>query len=102
MPEPVLRGATYDDASFFDIVPEWICEVVSPHTSGLDRLRKLPRYASNGVRYAWIVDPSTRGLEIDRLEGEHFALIGGFEGSGKVRAEPFDAFELDLSVLWIP
>jgi Uma2 family endonuclease len=28
-----------------EIAPDWICEVVSPATGGLDRLRKLPRYA---------------------------------------------------------
>jgi hypothetical protein len=35
-----------------------------------------------------------------RTQGEHWQLVGTWEGDAKVRAVPFDAIELDLSSLW--
>ena len=39
-------------------------------------------------------------MEILRLDGPTYRLVGTHHGKAKVRAEPFDAIELDLSVLW--
>ncbi len=85
-----------------EIAPDWICEVVSPATGGLDRLRKVPRYALHGVAHAWIVDPEARGLEVYRLEGEHFSLIATHEGEETIHAEPFEGAALELGNLWLP
>lgn len=41
--------------------------VLSPSTAGIDRRRKLPIYASAGVPFAWLVDPSARTVEVLRL-----------------------------------
>jgi hypothetical protein len=35
-----------------------------------------------------------------RQEGGLWILLGGFKDDARVRAEPFDAIELDLSALW--
>jgi hypothetical protein len=37
--------------------------------------------------------------EVFRLDGARW-LMGTWSGTDKVRAEPFDALELDLSMLW--
>lgn len=34
------------------------------------------------------------------LDGARWLLMGTWSGTDKVRAEPFDALELDLSLLW--
>jgi hypothetical protein len=34
------------------------------------------------------------------LEGEGYRLLGTWRGEARVRVEPFEAFELDLSALW--
>lgn len=81
--------------------PDWVCEVVSPATSGLDRMRKLPRCALHGVPYAWIIDPAARALEVFHLVGEHYSLIAAHEGEEMVRAEPFEAVEIELGALWV-
>jgi Uma2 family endonuclease len=96
------RVPAYPDAGRCEIAPDWICEIVSPRTAALDRVRKLPRYASYGVQYAWIVDPEARSLEVYRERDGRFALENAFEGDARVRAEPFDAIELDLSSIWLP
>jgi len=85
----------------FTLAPDWICETVSVQTANLDRNRKLPRYAKFGIDHAWLVDPSTRSLEVYRLEPQLLALIAKHEGAAIVRAEPFEAAEIDLGELWV-
>lgn len=85
----------------FTLAPDWVCETVSVKTASLDRNRKLPRYAKYEIGYAWLVDPSACGIEVYRLEHEHWSLIATHEGSTMVRAEPFDAADIDLSELWV-
>jgi Uma2 family endonuclease len=49
------------------------------------------------------VNPLQRTLEVLRLSGstpDQWLSVGVFRDQAKVRAEPFDAFELDLGVLW--
>jgi len=88
------------DAAAVEVVPDWICELLSPSTARLDRARKLPIYARERAGHAWLIDPAAQTLEVMRLEGERWTLIGTFAGDAQVRAEPFDAIELDLATLW--
>ncbi len=88
------------DAAAFELSPDWVCEVISPSTGATDRADKLPIYATEGVGHAWLVDPSTRTLEAYRLESQRWVLLGTWRDGAVVRVEPFDAFELELAVLW--
>jgi Uma2 family endonuclease len=85
---------------FVTLPPDWICEVVSPSTAALDRVRKPPIYARAGVRNVWLVDPLARTLEVLRLESGRWAIVSVHSEDDRVRAEPFDAIELELGVLW--
>lgn len=82
------------------LVPDWACEILSPSTARIDRVKKLPMYAKHGVKHVWMIDPLARTLEVFRLEGERFFLHGTHAEDEVVRAEPFDAIELELSILW--
>ncbi|HVG59876.1 MAG TPA: Uma2 family endonuclease [Hyalangium sp.] len=84
------------------LAPDWLCEVLSPSTEARDRAAKLPVYARAGVRYVWMVDPDVRTLEVFRLEDARYVLLNTWEGEVSVRAEPFEAIELSLRVLWEP
>src|SRR3954468_4688276 len=46
---PVLRNVAY-----FELAPDWVCEVVSPSTARVDRVRKVPIYAREGVSHLWL------------------------------------------------
>jgi Uma2 family endonuclease len=88
---------------FVTIRPDWVCEVLSPSTERLDRGDKIAIYARSGVRHAWLVNPLLRTLEVLRLSEDNprqWLTTGVFRDEAKVRAEPFDGFELDLAVLW--
>ncbi len=85
---------------FFTLAPDWACEVLSPSTSALDRGDKLKVYARESIPNVWLVDPAGKTLEVLQLDGATYRILDVHTGDGKVRAIPFDAIELDLSILW--
>ncbi|MFP2905071.1 Uma2 family endonuclease [Pyxidicoccus sp. 3LFB2] len=93
MPEPYQGAAT-------TLAPDWVCEILSPSTKVLDRKEKLPVYAREGVQHVWLMDPVLHTLEVFRLEDARYALLTTYAGNAFVRAEPFEAIELDLPFLW--
>jgi Uma2 family endonuclease len=94
------RLPTLPDTAYFAIAPDWICEVISPSTASMDRVKKLRIYAREGVSHAWLADPLARTLEILQLEGGRWTILATHADHVVVRAEPFDAIDLDLSLLW--
>ncbi|HXA20325.1 MAG TPA: Uma2 family endonuclease [Thermoanaerobaculia bacterium] len=88
-------------AATIDIAPDWVCEVQSPSTARLDRVKKLPMYAEIGVRHVWLIDPPGQTLEVLRLENDRWMIAGNYGGDDVVRAEPFEAVEIELAALWI-
>lgn len=84
----------------FTLAPDWVCEVLSPSTAALDRAVKLPVYAREGVKHVWLLDPEVRTLEVLRLDGVSYRLLVTHTGVVRVRAEPFEALELELAFLW--
>lgn len=80
--------------------PDWLCEVLSPSTERIDRARKLAVYARARVGIVWLVNPLTQTLEVLKLGTEGWKLAAVHSGHEKVRAEPFEAVELDLALLW--
>ena len=85
---------------YFDFAPDWLCEVLAPNTEALDRTKKLPVYAREGVGHVWLVNPAIQTLEVLRLESQRWSLVAAYEGKRCVRAEPFADFELELAWLW--
>jgi Uma2 family endonuclease len=94
------RMALLPDAPFITLAPDWICEVLSPGSARFDRKKKMPLYGDVGVRNAWLLDPVERTLEVYRLVDAYWSLLATFSDEERVRAEPFDAIELDLGLLW--
>jgi Uma2 family endonuclease len=88
---------------YFTIRPDWVCEVLSPSTEGYDRGDKITLYARAGVTHVWLINPLQHTLEALRLSTEkpgEWTSLAIFRDDAKVRAAPFEAFELDLAVLW--
>lgn len=80
--------------------PDWVCEVLDPTSEAVDRHKKLPIYARAGVNHAWIVTPETRTIEVLRRVRGNWVLVAAHVGNTPVRAEPFDAVELDPTEWW--
>jgi Uma2 family endonuclease len=93
---PVLENVAY-----FELAPDWVCEVVSPRTARIDRVRKMPIYARERVSHLWLVHPGLQTLEVYRLEGQQWVVASSHVGTEGARAEPFEAIELDMSRWWL-
>ncbi len=86
----------------YPIAPDWICEVLSERTAATDRSEKMPLYAAHGVGHLWLLEPVLQSLEIYRLHHGNWLLVQAHAGGATVRAEPFDAIELELQNVWGP
>jgi Uma2 family endonuclease len=90
------------DAPYLSTPPDWLCEVLSPSTERLDRVRKLAVYAREKVDFVWLINPRTRTLEVLRSAASGWVLVATCSDTDLVRAQPFDAIELELGSLWLP
>ncbi|PKN54388.1 MAG: hypothetical protein CVU56_26800 [Deltaproteobacteria bacterium HGW-Deltaproteobacteria-14] len=93
-------AAPPSDTHKFTVVPDWICEVLSPSTASKDNIVKMPRYLEAGVQWAWIVDPVAQRVDVFRAGDGEWEEVGGFEGALVARIPPFDAVDLDLGPCW--
>jgi Uma2 family endonuclease len=94
------RMPVFPDVAWFDLVPDWVCEILSPSTARLDRIEKMPIYAADGVAHLWLIDPILRTLEAYENQHGRWSLIAAHAGQDQIRVPPFDAVALDLSGLW--
>lgn len=89
-----------EEAAFCTIVPNCVCEVLSPSTVRIDRLKKLHIYERESVSHVWLIDPIERTLEVYRLEATGLRLFKVYGDQVTVRIEPFEALEFELARLW--
>jgi len=85
----------------FEVVPDWVCEILSPSTVKKDRILKLPLYARYGVAHAWLLDPVARTLEAFELREGAWTLIGSLKDEDAVCLAPFAAISFSLAELWV-
>lgn len=96
------KMASLPEKAYFELAPDWACEVLSPATEAIDRGRKMEVYAREGVSFLWLVNPVPRTLESYRLVASRWTLLATFVGDQAVKAEPFAAVALDMSRWWVP
>jgi Uma2 family endonuclease len=94
------RMPVVPDAAYFELPPDWVCEILSPSTASFDRVKKLAIYAGERVPHVWLLDPLARTLEVLRLENSRWTILATHAGAEVVRAEPFESVELELAILW--
>lgn len=89
-----------DETAAITVAPDWVCEVLSPSTEEVDRVRKRRVYRREQVRHLWFLDPLARVLEVFALEGTRYVLLGEYGEDEVINAEPFAELALDLRLLW--
>lgn len=85
-----------------DVVPDWVCEVLSPSTAALDRVAKRKLYAESGIGHYWIVDVDARTLEAFELVNGRWLLVGTYGDDATARIPPFAEIELPVGRLFLP
>jgi Uma2 family endonuclease len=94
LPDPDVRP--------IDVVPDWICEIVSASNAAHDRVTKRRLYAEHGVAHYWLVDPDERTLEALVLERGRWLDGGSFDEQDSARVPPFDDVEIPVGRLFLP
>lgn len=87
--------------NWISVAPDWVCEILSPATARLDKVRKMPIYARHEVPYLWLIDPAARILDVFGLQLGRWLLFATFAEDDKVRADPFAEVEIELKNLWL-
>lgn len=88
------------ETAWFDLAPDWLCEILSPSTARVDRAEKLPIYARWGVPHVWLVDPDLRTLEAYENQSGRWVLLATLKDDEAVSLPPFDAISFSLGGLW--
>ena len=77
--------------------PDFVLEIVSPSSRTMDFVRKHEKYAENGVREYWIVDPQTERVLVYHFEKDDFPVQYTFQDTIPVGIT--DDFSIDFTKL---
>ena len=83
-------------------VPDWIIEIISPHTSKKDIQYKYDVYEEVGVREYWLVLPKSQIVTIYFLENKKYVERGRFVQSDIVSPILFPDLEINLPEVFGP
>lgn len=86
--------------AWFELAPDWICEILSPSTARIDRVEKLPIYSRHSVGHVWLIDPDQRTLEVFENRAERWTLLVALADDARVSQPPFGETSFELSALW--
>ena len=92
-PEPGPKGVITDR-------PDWIAEVLSSSNPTRDLIEKMAIYHAAGVHHYWILDPTLRFLLVYRHSPDGYIAVLSARAGMVVRAEPFEALELRVGLLF--
>ena len=82
------------------IRPDWVCEIVSPKHERNDLVVKPRVLHTAEVPHYWILDPVERILLVHRWSREGYIVVQRAAAGEVVRAEPFEAIELRVGVMF--
>lgn len=94
------RMPSLPETAWFELAPDWVCEILSPSTANKDRGLKMPIYAREGVRHLWLIDPDIRTLEAYARQDGHWLLLATLCDDAVVELPPFEAVGFPLDALW--
>lgn len=81
------------------VVPDWVCEVLSPSHGAQDLVHKLRVYQRAGVRHYSTLDYERGVLEVRRNTSDGYLTVLTATRGETVHAEPFEALELRVDDL---
>ncbi len=94
------RLPTLPADSAINVVPDWVCEVLSPTTRRYNKLVKAPYYARVGVAWMWLVDLDAQVLTVHQLHGGQWLEVGVYSDETDARIPPFVESAVDVHGWW--
>jgi Uma2 family endonuclease len=82
------------------VVPDWICEILSPTNASNDTVVKMRLYQASQVRHYWLIDPIAETLSVYRWTPDGYLHVSSAKRDERVRAEPFDGIVLQVGVFF--
>jgi Uma2 family endonuclease len=87
------------DEHYVPVIPDWVCEILSPSNRSHDLVRKKAILHQAQVPYYWIIDPSDKIISVHRWQADGYVnTINGVAGE-RVKLPPFAEVEIDVSYL---
>lgn len=82
------------------VLPDWVCEVLSPSNWRNDAVVKFDTCFRHRVGHYWIIDVEHRVLTVYRWHPEGYLRLIAAEPGQRARLEPFEAVEFEVAVLF--
>ncbi|NOQ35002.1 MAG: Uma2 family endonuclease [Methylococcaceae bacterium] len=95
-----LKMPKLPETAWFEITPDWVCEIISPSSVRRDRVTKMEIYARLGISYFWIIDPIAQTLEAYQLQNKHWVLLKSYADAEEIAIAPFAEYSFSLANLW--
>ncbi len=80
--------------------PDWVCEILSKNNKRNDLIKKKRIYQRHEVGHYWLIDPFEETLTVYRWHPDGFVEVLVAARDERVKAEPFDAIDLHVGVLF--
>lgn len=98
------EGLPERSSGVMTVIPDWVCEILSPGHERKDTLTHFLRLQRAGVFCYWIVAPEDRALIAYALDGGRHQVVCTAEGpdetSARSRFPPFSEIDIDLGILF--
>ncbi len=76
--------------------PDWIIEILSPHTTKKDLQDKFDLYEESGVYEYWIVEPRNQTVEVFVLDNNSYNRVRTYVKEDTVNCHTIPGFSIDL------
>ncbi|NUQ72898.1 MAG: Uma2 family endonuclease [Polyangiaceae bacterium] len=83
------------------LAPDLCCKIITADTAKSYRASRLPLYARAGVRWFWLIDPTTRSLEALEITPTDSIPLALAKNDDEPVLPPFHR-PLPLASLWLP
>lgn len=76
--------------------PDWIIEILSPHTTKKDIQDKFDLYEESGVQEYWIIEPKNNTVEVFVLENNEYKRVKAYVQDDVIACHTINDLEIDL------
>ena len=85
------------DTNAWDVVPDWLVEIISPSNSADEVIEKVDEYFRAGTRLVWVIYPNSQRVYVYTSPTD----VTIYEASDELTAEPvLPAFRLQTAALF--
>ncbi|MBF0466457.1 MAG: Uma2 family endonuclease [Nitrospirae bacterium] len=82
------------------IMPDMVCEIVSPGTYKRDTITKKEIYEKYGVPEYWVVIPALKIIEVLTIDEGKYKLYSYVEGEGVVTSKVIDGLQVNVKEIF--